>query len=131
MARIRIQGKAGRTVAAAAADRAVPSASRLADVVCGNVDPLAAPVVRGARRKTTVRRPGDACAAALEPLPRRAAPVDPRDVLRVPLHQRRGAPHDRTVVDAAGNRTLSATVPIACRTGEIAARRPGRRRSPE
>ena len=64
MARVRVQGQAGRCAAAATAVRALPPAAGLADVVRRALPGLHPRLVRTPRRPAAGERPGDLAAAA-------------------------------------------------------------------
>ena len=78
VARVRVQRETGQRVAPCAADRAVSSAARLADVVCGDVRPVAASMVCGAAREAARGRHPDVASAPHEPVSGSPAALRPR-----------------------------------------------------
>ena len=101
VAGVRVQGQAGRPGATAAAGRAVSSATRLADVVRGDVVAARLPVVLGAAAEAARRGPGNALAAPDQSFPGSPAALDPRAALPVPVHLSGGAPAVGPLVEPA------------------------------
>src|SRR5207248_1489466 len=123
VARVRVQGKAGRPQAPAAAGGAVPPALGLAHVVRGDVVADVPRVVRAAPGEAPRWRPPDAPTAPYKSLQRSPAAIRPGAPISLPVHDTEGAPRERRVVASRACRRL--------RSSGVAPERPlmrGRRR---
>src|SRR5688572_10000965 len=106
LARVRVQGKAGRHPPAAAAVRAVPPPPRLAHVVRRDVLARVPRVVPAVPAALARGGPADARPAGQRSLRRGRASVRPRAPLSLPLHDAGGAEGGPRVVVAAARRRV-------------------------
>src|SRR5262245_4143364 len=104
MARVRVQGKTGRSAASASADCAVPPSALWVGVASGVFPAAAEPMVH--RAASAVAASGSCGHVALrdEPVPRPRAALYARAVLSLLLYESRGATPDRPVVEPAARR---------------------------
>src|SRR5207244_13129435 len=107
-ARVRVPWTPGPQQAPRAAVRSVPSASRLADVVRGDVIADVSRLVHTAAREAARFRSPDSSAPAKRPVRRKTAGFRASAPLPLQVHNTAGAPRDRRVVASRARRRLRA-----------------------
>src|SRR5260221_9172904 len=109
MARVRVQGKAGRSGAPATSSGAVSHAAGLADVVRGNGAGAAERVVFQHAGRVAPGRPQHAEPAPDESVSRPFSALHPRAVLPLQIHDARRAPAEWSVVEPSADRDVLRT----------------------
>src|SRR4030095_13565247 len=104
MARVRVQGEAGRSASSPLADCALSPSPRLVDVVRGVFPAATERMVHCAASAVAARGPCCPVALRSESLPRPRAALLARAVLPVLVYDSRRAPPDRPVVEPAARR---------------------------